>query len=734
MKQALRVVIFLTLGCNAVYGQNIPIGSWRTHVSYNSIRSIALGTTHTYAAGYNGVLIVDQEEKSITAISKLNGLHGDEITKLAYDESSEQLLIAYVDGSFDVVKNNRIRRFDPSLTTVITGSKKINGISMHDEFAYLNTDYGVLVYDLVREEIKETWRDIGEGGETLKIYQSVVLGDTIFLGSESGVMAGNINDNLLDFTKWKGFDDEAISEPIQHMAIFNGHVYIAVADDGVYRYANNTWTRQSYLENLMYTSLRSSEDHLIITAQSNIWLVDPDDQLIHITDDVLASPAEALEDAQGNIWIANNTTGMLKYSAGNFEAYLSDGPATSKAHRLRYHDNKMYLLPGGYTPSFDPALIPGVVSVFENGKWQVAHETVPDITDIAFMPSGIKHYSSFGYGVIGIDAEGNETRYDETNSPLVNSNPPERFVMVSALAQPANDLWVANYGVPESLHKLSADGTWESFQFPIGASQYPTALTLDLNNRIWMVLNPEFGGGIIVYDPEDGTHRYLTNQDNNGELPSRAVYAVTTDRDGYVWVGTDRGAAYFFDSSSDAVRPIMENIYLLLDDRVTAIAVDGGNRKWLGTQRGVWLVNPLGEESFLHFTSANSPLPSDNIVDIEIDPTTGEVFFVTDKGIVSYRSNATESKSHFKSVKIFPNPVRRNFSGEVGISGLATDAIVKITDVSGKLVWQGQANGGSASWHALDYNGKRVSTGVYLVFAATQDGRESMVGKLAVVD
>src|SRR5690606_19983664 len=106
--------------------------------------------------------------------------------------------------------------------------------------------------------------------------------------------------------------------------------------------------------------------------------------------------------------------------------------------------------------------------------------------------------------------EGDETRYDETNSPLVNRNPPERFVNVSALAQSAGDLWVANYGVPASLHKLAVDGTWESFQFPVGAAQYPTALTVDLNNRVWMVLNPESGGGIIVFDPSDATHRYLT--------------------------------------------------------------------------------------------------------------------------------------------------------------------------------------------------------------------------------
>lgn len=176
------------------------------------------------------------------------------------------------------------------------------------------------------------------------------------------------------------------------------------------------------------------------------------------------------------------------------------------------------------------------------------------------------------------------------------------------------------------------------------------------------------------------------------------------------------------------------NSYLLRDEKVTAIEIDGGNRKWIGTENGVWLFNPFGEEQIYNFNEQNSPLLSKKIIDLEINSQTGELFLMTDAGIASFRSDATEGEAAFSKVKIFPNPVTNQFNGQVGISGLVTDAIVKITDVSGKLIWQTKANGGSASWNVRDYNGSRAATGMYLVFCIAQDGTESMVGKIAVVN
>jgi ligand-binding sensor domain-containing protein len=256
----------------------------------------------------------------------------------------------------------------------------------------------------------------------------------------------------------------------------------------------------------------------------------------------------------------------------------------------------------------------------------------------------------------------------------------------------------------------------------------------------WLALNPDQGGGLLVYNKTNGQSVYLTESTNQGLLPSRNVYSLESDRSGQMWVGTGLGVAYFpdpgrvFSGVVNSIKPIFEGRFLLRDERVTAIVVDGGNRKWMGTERGVWLVDALGETEFHNFNESNSPLLSSIVNDIEIHPVTGEIFFSTPRGIVSYRADATTGKAQIENVKIFPNPVTASFNGLVGISGLTTDAIVKITDVAGKLVWQTTANGGTASWNVRDYNGRRPSTGIYLVFSIKSDGTESIVGKIAVVN
>jgi ligand-binding sensor domain-containing protein len=254
-----------------------------------------------------------------------------------------------------------------------------------------------------------------------------------------------------------------------------------------------------------------------------------------------------------------------------------------------------------------------------------------------------------------------------------------------------------------------------------------------------MMLNPAQGGGLLVFDRERNEHAYLTEATGSGSLPSRQVYSLALDRNGFVWVGTAAGVAYLnpgqaLSGNVNSVKPVVNGRILLRDETTTAMAVDGGNRKWLGTRNGLWLFDAFGETPIHNFTTTNSPLPSNEILDIEVHPVTGEVFIATPRGIVSYRSDATESSGTFSSVKIFPNPVLPTFTGQVSISGLATDARVKITDIAGKLIWETSANGGTATWHVRDYNGRRAATGMYLVIAISQDGLDSVVGKIAVVN
>jgi hypothetical protein len=256
--------------------------------------------------------------------------------------------------------------------------------------------------------------------------------------------------------------------------------------------------------------------------------------------------------------------------------------------------------------------------------------------------------------------------------------------------------------------------------------------------------NNSLGIGVIAYD--ESSKQAIPFSKGSGGLPSSTVYAIAKDRKGDIWVGTDKGVATFSDpgsaftaggnssfSTPNVTRGPGKGFAALGDDIVRAIAIDGANRKWFGTDRGLWLFNETGDEGLLNFTTANSPLPSNRIMDIAVNDRTGEVFVATDAGVVAYRGTATVTEGKPECAKVTPNPVRTNFTGEVGVSGLANNAIIKITDVTGKLVYQTRANGGTVTWNLADYNGRKVQSGVYLVLTSDGQGQNGCIAKVAVI-
>ena len=733
--------LFLPISSLSLAQSNIPLESWRLHISYNSILAVALGDQKVFGASENGVAVLDRSDNSLTTYNKLNGLHGMGITSVAFDNATDQLLIAYNDGIIDVIQNNSIVSFDPARNSTVTGSKKINHISIRNDLAYMSADYGVIIFDLARRDVKETWRDIGMGGETLKVFKSTFKDDSIFLATDKGVLAGDLTQNLLDFNFWKRFDSGDFSGAMQSVEEFNRKVYATVKDVGLFRYESGVWTKEGILQNEPLQSLDSSVDNLLISSGQNLWRLATSNVLSAVLSDKIVRPNMAIEEAGGQLWIADSTNGIVSNFSGSFANYLPNGPVNARVTNLGYNDKTMYALAGGYSSTFTPLRIPGNIDRFSEGVWSTQLSPVHDLTDITFdLNSDKKYLASFGYGVEERNNESSVQIFDETNSSLINTNSPGRFVTVTAVRKTDQGLWVANYGASQSLHLLDDNNSWTPYSFAPTASRYPLKMDVDFYGNVWLVPNVNLGGGLLVYNKDENRSAYLTDVEGSGGLSSRSVLSIAVDREGFVWLGTDEGVCYFADPSSvfssgvNATLPIFEDRFLLRDDRVTAIAVDGGNRKWMGTERGVWLFSPSGEALIHNFTTDNSPLLSNVILDIEVNHESGEVFFATDRGLVSFRSDATESDFQFQGIKIFPNPVTPEFNGTVGISGLATDAIVKITDISGKLVWQSQANGGTVSWNVRDLHGKRPSTGMYLVFSATEDGSESVVGKIAIVE
>jgi hypothetical protein len=717
---------------------DIPLGTWRMHISYNTINSIATSDEHVYGAAESGIVVLDRDDNNLTSYSKINGLVGASISYINYDDVTHQLLIGYQDGNLDVIKDNTITNFDRLTDPTIPGSRQINHIIFREGIAYLSCDYGVVLFNMAQREVKETWRDLGRTGELINIKQSAFKGDSIFLATSNGVLAGDLDDNLLDYNNWKRFDEGEFADAIQGITFFNSKIYAAINNQGLFSYLDGTWTKEIFPEEVSFRTLTSSAQSLVICEGDKVWSLSAANLLTEISTTLITTPRFALQDNQQKLWIGDTRNGLVSDQTGSFASFIPNGPAFTTATRLKFLDDKIYALQGGNASAFQPKGNAGVISIFSSGQW--SHETspVPDITDVDAI-SNTFFTSSFGYGVTAGNISSPDVIYNETNSSLINVNPGLNGVYTTALEKASEKLWVSNYGAPSPLHSFS-NNTWQPFDFGFTAARYPLDILVDYSQGVWMMLDPAQGGGLLVFNQEENKTAYLTNQSGSGGLPSRNVHAFAADRDGSIWIGTEKGVAYFFNPTQvfatnvNAVWPIFENRYLLTDEKVTAIAVDGGNRKWIGTERGVWLFSPTGEDLVYNFNTSNSPLLSDVIMSITIDPVSGEVFFSTDKGILSFRSDATESSSTYELVKVFPNPVTPGFNGTVGISGLATDAIVKITDVSGKLIWQTQANGGTATWNVTDYNGRRASTGMYLIFSATQDGSESFVGKIAVIE
>ena len=297
---------------------------------------------------------------------------------------------------------------------------------------------------------------------------------------------------------------------------------------------------------------------------------------------------------------------------------------------------------------------------------------------------------------------------------------------------------------------IKANGEWVKFQSSELAISYKTdKITITSDNRKWINCDQ----GIFIFNEkgtiddksDDESKLYTTFTDANGSIDVSGYYCVVEDKTGQVWIGTSRGPIICRNprnsidkiSCERIVRTNNENgepFYLLDGEKINAIAVDGGNRKWIGTQSsGVFLVSEDGMETIYNFTTANSPLPSNQVNTLAINQQTGEVFIGTEKGLVSYMGDATEGSEDYSDIYAYPNPVRPEQNDRVTIVGLMNDSNVKITDLKGNIIYQGKSAGGTFTWDCRRKGGGRVATGIYLVLSATPEAKESVVTKIMVV-
>jgi ligand-binding sensor domain-containing protein len=472
-------------------------------------------------------------------------------------------------------------------------------------------------------------------------------------------------------------------------------------------------------------------------------------------------PNDALFDQEGNIWVADNEQGMWSIGSNLVGSnYLFNGPVSPVVAAMDISGRQLWAVPGGRTPSFTSLYrIPQFYTLGDN-TWTsfdwintpaISH--VRDILCVAADPSDGNHafMGSWGQGLLEFDNGELKEIYTPSNSTLqyfVGYG--EGYLRIGGVAfDQDNNLWVANSSAPNVLSMRTPAGEWKSFNLgSLGTAIDVGNLVIDKENQKWIQLRDlalfVFNDNNTPDNTSDDNARKLTSAVGNGNLPGSSIASMAVDREGQLWLGTDQGVAVIYSpgnvftgGSFDAQRVMVEEagyLHPLLEtEAITAIAVNGNNEKWLGTDKaGAFLMSADGTQELLHFTEANSPLLSNSIQSIKI-ASNGEVYFGTSLGIVSYKDYKVEPPADLDSLTVYPNPVRPEYKGPVFISNLVAESNVKITDISGALVWEIQAQGGQVIWDGNNLNGRRVNTGVYLIFVTNPDGTQKKVAKVLFV-
>jgi hypothetical protein len=757
---------FLTISGLALFSSftlaQTPVGEWTDHLNYNSARCVVVGSKEVFASTGSSVIVYNKSYTELRKLSRVTGLSGTGISTIAWSEENSTLIIAYSSTNIDLVKGNVIYNIPDIERKYIPGDKTINRIRTSGRYAYLACSFGIVVIDLVKNEIYDTWKP-GNSSASAEVKDVAFGNSKVFAATNIGVFSADItNPGLAYFGNWSLIKSFPFPGGNYNLVIFSGNnLYVnrtgpSFNGDTIYA-MHGTTSIFSYSPGLVNSSFDNYDTGFIISSGSSARVYNVDGSLSRtISTYGWGSPniAQAIKDGS-DIWIADISRGLVRaLNLTDYSLLTLPGPVSNNAISIASRDGKTIICGGGIDASWNNLGRPLQVSIYEDNSWtDISSTTISDAMRAIVDPSDNTHFfvSTWGGGLLEYKNNILINHYTNANSPLQTIIPGRPYVRTCGLAMDKErNLWVTQTEVPGSIKILKPDGSWIVNPLTIDANDIGD-ITITSSGQKWIVL-PR-GNGFSVYDDNgtfsnfnDDSYIKMSVTDSDNEVISN-VYSIAEDLEGNIWVGTDKGPFIYynpekvFDGDLKAYRikvPRNDGTgladFMLGTETITSISIDGANRKWLGTlSSGAYLLSPDGTRELKNFNEDNSPLYSNVISSVAVDNKTGDVWFATSLGIISYRGTAIEGKESFTNVFSFPNPVREDFTGNVTISGLVRNTEIRITDVSGNLVYKTRSEGGMASWDLTTYNGKRVATGVYMVFCASSDGSRSCVTKILVI-
>ncbi len=723
------------------------IDRWEDHFSYNNIRHIWEINGFIFCSAENGLFTYDPNSGELEKISKVTDLNDVGVSAFSYSPENGLLLVGYERGEMDMLgaeENHNL--LEIPLHQSYTGSKIVNHIFPSQNTAIISGEFGLASFSLEDFEFMETCY-FTQSGVYFGVKESVVLNDIIYAASDRGIFFHTLDEFIANFTSWSqpaGLPTTAF----QQIVVFQGNL-VAASGDSVYRFDGNNWTSFGLFPGLRDLSVNGAV--LSITQANSVTNYNE-------TFGVLESVSFS-QSLNTGLKIGTTTYGGSRLFGliNNLEEIKPDGPYNNKSYSVTALGNQIWIAPGGMNNYNSPQGNKDGFYHFNGTNW--IHNTseemlgARDIVDIEVNPSDstevyVSSYHESSYidnssiGMFKYKSGQMLEHYNHDNSGLLAL---ER-IGGSAMDEDGN-LWVGQsyVGAPGGdtyMLRKSASGNWESINVQASGGDASNRKPVIYQGYAFLPLPRSHSGMKMTNLQEFYT---IDSHPTSGNLPSDEILGVAIDQDGVLWIGTTLGLRVLYNpiqavqSGSFQAEPVIieqDGIpeAVLTDIAVTDIQIDGANQKWVSTDTGgVYCFSEDGTETVYHFTAENSPLPSNRVNKIKVEMTTGVVYFATDKGAVSFRSDAVVVGDSFGDVYSYPNPVRPGFTGDVTIKGLPNEADVRIVDVVGNLVFKTKASGGVAKWNTRNMNGKLVASGIYLVLMSNQDATETKQTKIAIV-
>ena len=780
MKKILIVLLCTFTAVSAI--AQTAIGEFRSHVSMNKFLSVAADNETVYAASDNGLFLLDKntmntEDPQISTWTKVEGLSDIDIVKILCDRRNEVLIVCYDNGNIDIIRQDKLINIRDVKDKSMSGSKRLNNCRTYGDIAYFVYPFGIVMIDLKELVIKDTWFTKRDNRQVVPT-DVTVWNQRCYVSTEEGLFSMPVSSPVIsDFSQW----DEEATWDISLLARNTRGVYAVKnatahnSHDSLFVFSADGWSF-SGKSSLSIPYLMDQGDTLVVCYWDGVELLDTENERIYFAhwyeNGLYPDARESVLDGD-NIWVADHVYGLVRNNMTYYfhRFFKAPGPYTDYVEGLAEQNGIVAVVHGSRKGStaFSPAYRFPAISWFQNQSWAYnsgdfltydSNRRTYDLTTIAINPLDETEWSvaSWGNGIFKCKNHRVVAHYNAANSLLDSISNGGTFVSGLQYDNKGN-LWMTNSYSNKMLKMLEPNGTWHAYNITSGV------VSNDINEVVADQLLVDSHGYKWVNFPRDATYNryHLIAFSDNGtydnygddrlaridmnvaaEVNSASVYCMAEDLDGEIWIGTDKGVKviYYpekvFTGNSYPRNILLEQdgyVSVLLEyEQVTAIAVDGANRKWIGTSKaGVFLMSENGQEQLLHFTADDNPLFSNQIEAICINQLTGEVFFATSKGLVSYRGSATMGFETYEDNLVYPNPVPHGYAGMVAVSGLKANSLCKITDSSGRLVWQGYSHGGQLVWDGKDHYGNRPASGVYYVMSSDEDGKEKIVTKFVFI-